>query len=390
MKNGIVWTGLLISAGMMLSACGAETESVQTTDAVALCADAQAHASACFPDESVDVSSSCDATSAEEILAKSCDDLQRASASSKADGICSPLLFWRYCNEELELSLSSKCTESGCDWDVLPGEIDFFRPTERASCFTYDIRDMNGNTVRTVEAQGSDLKVPNDLPNGDYKIVVQRRDGSDAKFLVDENNYKSFDFGYWATNLSVMNPTFSVKGGTFNKSEMELVFTPEEKNAFRTCGNVEIKAQMYCNGAVQQNVDGQFDWYVNVDSPENPEVSGNYIFRLLDRYDVELIQEELAQTMDLNLWRKESSVPLAKPGTYNLTFHQVKLTTEARNDAYRESVYAGDREIDIFTNPDYATGYTIKESVTVGYEDYTGDYGSAEVLVDIDYGDTCN
>ena len=149
------------------------------------------------------------------------------------------------------MSVVSGCDEDRCAWESLPGEIDYFHPLDPSICYDYEIRNERGETVSEGVAMGANMSISPDLPNGEYRVVVKRRDGTDAELLVDESNLRSFNFGYGVESYDKLVPTFKVKNGTYSKDDIDMVFSPREKEAFRRCGRLDLKVQLLCDGSIQ-------------------------------------------------------------------------------------------------------------------------------------------
>ena len=383
------------SAAMMAAMSGCapqdDTEQDAATSTEALCQQAQAHVSACFPDEEIAAQTSCTSESASALLAESCDDLARKSASAKADGSCNPLFFWRSCNKGLQISMVSACFEGQCDWSDTRGI-----PVSN-ECFQYEVRDAQGNIVAGDRVRGGQALMREDLPDGVYSIAVIRRDGSDAEFLVDASNVDAFNSLSGMKNKEVLVPAFKVEGGKRDRHELYLVFDGDEMGTLRRCGTLTPKVQMICNGEVQQNTRGKYDWYMTIEPVSasahvNEEGNRHAPYYALRSTTESYLAERYNETMDLDVWRKDTSVYQVDAGEYDVTFHRVELPEDVLDrieNSYDFVDPYGDELIELLTTSKYAIDYEVTHRVTVdAEEDFAGHFGIGLEPIDLDYGPT--
>lgn len=391
----MVWKRVLACGGvsvvLMLAAIGCVPQDDARQDGDTsedLCQRAQAHVSACFPDEEIAAQSSCTQESATALLAESCDDLARQSASSKADGSCSPLFFWRKCNKGLDIKMLAACHDGRCDWS------DGVHYSNE--CFQYEVRDAQGNVVAADRSRSGESLLTADLPDGEYSVVVVRRDGADARPLVDASNADTFNPLAGLPSYDIVLPTFTVQGGKRDKNEMWLVFDDAEMGQLRQCGTLSPKVQMICGGEVQQSTDGQYDWYMTIEPVSADafvgEANRNAPIYTLSSTSEGYLRERFAETMNLDVWRKNLSVYQVGPGDYELTFHRVELPDELVykiENSYDFVDPFGEKLAEILSDSQYAVDYEVKHRVTIEPErDFSGSFGLALPNIDLDYGPT--
>jgi len=322
MRSRWMW---LCFCGLVAAGCGRETQG-------GLCADAAAHAQACFPDQTIDPGAPCDEAAARTVLALSCEEL--AAGVDKADNpLCTPWTWW-LCGS----GSSGRRVEVAVE--ACLGE--YCQGVTGLSCARVKLEDSSGHKVAEAYSNENGRVTFDGLERGTYVVKVLTREGDVATMETSEYSHATGPASQEAKLESGDDEVWAY---------INLVAGSDR--AVQACSGLEVAfTAVGPNDEVLDREQAERNWIIKLTKSTTPDQVIDYN-RPMYFYDE-------------NGGQNRSVFRYLRVGTFALTFVRVELPSslELRNVTFDEY----ERYVRL-----YGTGDTVKKSVTVHEADLPDD-----------------
>ncbi len=304
-------TAALVSSLLVLgfTACGGAEGDEE------LCAEAEAHVKACFPDDEVVSPAECDPAAAERTVTQTCAELE---GQAKTDGFCNPWMWWTCQSDgssdgsddaagnsddwrdERELWVRVKaCTDDLCD-----------RIMGAPQCARVVVRERGGDDVASQHTgiHGSAGWTEIGLTGGEYVAEVRRRDGSVAEMMVEEGS------GFGKPGRAPAEVAFEV--GDDDSVGIDVYVTQEEAEKLGRCAKLQSTVAAACDGAAMPAEETEWAFFARLrgESADGEYVDYTRPFQLHERPNTASFQRVLAGEytlsfleMDIPEFRRENN-----------------------------------------------------------------------------------
>lgn len=362
---------------MMSVGCGEATEQeAQPSTGGDLCAQSAAHVSSCLGQQ-IAADPSCNAQDAQALLDQSCDDLSRQTSGGKGDLMCNPLFFWTDCNRGIKINATICQEDKWCDWSDGVHVED--------GCFSFQIKDSQGNIVVEETTAGPDHLMTEDLDDGVYTIEVLNHDGSSVELLDSPGTLTGFDYS------NDMDNTFIVEGGRSDSHTLYVPIHKDNANNMHQCGRLSSQVQLFCDGEVYRDELGQWDWYITITPVSGGgwiESSENTQLFTMSGTSNSIANERYEQSMSLDEFRKFLYTTPMYPGTYELDFYYI-IHDGSEFNQFSSMAFDDEDFKDFVQKSGYMSGYKETRTLELKAEDFTSQFAQASRNFDISYPAAC-